>query len=243
MRDGDFPRFHPGYDCSLFDKLRANGIVNKTGVRTAHATPEGDQIPSMKQSSATPQLILASASPRRRELLQRIGVAFTVIPSNTPEAAQLGELPQEYALRVASEKVLEVARKQPGAWILGADTIVEIDGEILGKPQDATDGQRMLHQLSGRTHQVITAFVLLDGEGQIQARQAVTSRVTFKPLSDAQIREYLATGEPFDKAGAYAVQGLGAALVKCVEGSHTNVVGLPMDEVQAALHAAGLLNH
>ncbi len=197
----------------------------------------------MKQSSITPQLILASASPRRRELLQGIGVVFTVIPSDTAEAAQPGELPQEYALRVAGEKALDIARRHPGVWILGADTIVEIAGEVLGKPQDTTDGRRMLRLLSSRTHQVMTAFILLDGEGHVRARQVVTSRVTFKPLSDVQIHAYLATGEPFDKAGAYAVQGLGASLVERVEGSYTNVVGLPMDEVQAALHTAGLLNH
>lgn len=197
----------------------------------------------MEPSSTIPHLILASASPRRRELLQGIGVAFTVIPSDTPEAAQPGETPQEYALRVASEKALDVTRRHPGAWVLGADTIVEIAGEVLGKPRDATDGQRMLRLLSGRTHQVMTAFALFDGEGHVRARQVVTSRVTFKPLLDEQIRAYLATGEPFDKAGAYAVQGLGASLVECVEGSYTNVVGLPVDEVQAAVRAAGLLNH
>jgi len=197
----------------------------------------------MKSSSTTPQLILASGSPRRRELLQGIGVVFTVIPSDTAEAAQAGETPQEYALRVAGEKALDIARRHPGVWILGADTIVEIAGEVLGKPQDTTDGRRMLRLLSSRTHQVMTAFILLDGEGHVRARQVVTSRVTFKPLSDVQIHAYLATGEPFDKAGAYAVQGLGASLVERVEGSYTNVVGLPMDEVQAALHTAGLLNH
>jgi len=197
----------------------------------------------MKSSSTIPQLILASGSPRRRELLQGIGVVFTVIPSDTAEAAQPGELPQEYALRVAGEKALDIARRHPGVWILGADTIVEIAGEVLGKPRDTTDGRRMLRLLSGRTHQVMTAFILLDGEGHVRARQVVTSRVTFKPLSDVQIHAYLATGEPFDKAGAYAVQGLGSSLVERVEGSYTNVVGLPMDEVQAALHTAGLLNH
>ncbi|HEV8718499.1 MAG TPA: Maf family protein [Candidatus Binatia bacterium] len=197
----------------------------------------------MKQQNVTPQLILASASPRRRELLQRIGVAFVVIPSHTPEIAQPGELPQAYALRLADEKARGVARKHPGAWVLGADTIVEIDGEVLGKPRDVADGQQMLRQLSGCTHQVMTAFALLDGAGQVRIRQVVTSRVTFKPLTEAQIQAYLATGEPFDKAGAYAVQGLGASLVACVEGSYTNVVGLPMDEVQAALRAVGLLNH
>jgi len=197
----------------------------------------------MGQTSITPHLILASASPRRRELLQRIGVVFVVIPSDTSEAAQPGELPQEYALRVASEKAQYVAQRHPGIWVLGADTIVEIDGEVLGKPRDAADGQRMLSKLSGRTHRVMTAFALLDGDSRVRIRQVVTSRVTFKPLLDAQIGEYLATGEPFDKAGAYAVQGVGASLVERVEGSYTNIVGLPMDEVQAALRAIGLLHH
>ncbi|MBI3797465.1 MAG: septum formation inhibitor Maf [Deltaproteobacteria bacterium] len=197
----------------------------------------------MEPRNATPHLILASASPRRRELLQRIGVVFVVIPSDTSEAAQPGELAQEYALRVASEKAQDVAQRHPGIWVLGADTIVEIDGEVLGKPRDAADGQRMLSKLSGRTHRVMTAFALLDGDSRVRMRQVVTSRVTFKPLSAAQIGEYLATGEPFDKAGAYAVQGVGASLVERVEGSYTNIVGLPMAEVQAALRAVGLLNH
>jgi len=196
----------------------------------------------MGQSSITPPLILASASPRRRELLQRVGVAFVVIPSDTPETPRPGELPRAYALRVAEEKARDVARKHPGAWVLGADTIVEIDGEVLGKPRDEADGRRMLRRLSGRTHHVMTAFVLCDRAGQVHTRQIVTSRVTFTLLTEAQIRAYLATGEPFDKAGAYAVQGLGASLVERVEGSYTNVVGLPMDEVQGALRAAGLLN-
>jgi septum formation protein len=166
-----------------------------------------------------------------------------VIPSNTAEEAQAGEIPEAYALRVAVEKAADVARRYPGAWVLGADTIVEIDGEILGKPRDETDGERMLRLLSGRTHQVMTAFVLIDGQGQVRTSQVVTSRVTCKPLSEAQIREYLATGEPFDKAGAYAVQGLGAALVERVEGSYTNVIGLPVDEVLAVLRTAGLLDN
>ncbi|MGH7963806.1 MAG: Maf family protein [Candidatus Binatia bacterium] len=186
-------------------------------------------------------LILASASPRRRELLQQASVPFTVIPSRTSEESQAGEAPGAYALRLACEKALEVARRHPGAWVLGADTIVESAGEILGKPRNAADGERMLRLLSGRTHWVMTAFALIDRDGQVWASRVITSMVTFKSLSDAQIHEYLATGEPFDKAGAYAVQGLGAALVKRVEGSYTNVVGLPMDEVLVVLRAAGLL--
>ncbi len=194
----------------------------------------------MTQQNSTPSLILASASPRRRELLQQAGVTFTVIPSNTDEQVRPGESPEVYALRVAREKATEIAAHQPGNWVLGADTIVAIDDMILGKPRDAEDGFRMLRLLSGQPHRVMTAFVLLDPNGDAHAKQIVTSHVEFKTLTDMRIQEYLATGEPFDKAGAYAVQGLGAALVEKVEGSYTNVVGLPLDEVLAVLRSAGL---
>ena len=187
-------------------------------------------------------LVLASASPRRRQLLQEAGVVFTVVPSNSVEQRYAGESPDAYALRVAEEKAQEVAHRGVGSWILGADTIVEIDGQALGKPQDEEDGFHMLRLLSGRIHEVKTAFAILDSAGRMKVRQIVSSRVTFKVLSDEQIRDYLATGEPFDKAGAYAVQGLGAALVETVEGSYTNVVGLPLEEVLAALHAVGALS-
>jgi septum formation protein len=187
-----------------------------------------------------PRLILASASPRRRQLLQEAGVVFSVTPSNTDERQYEGESPDTYALRVAQEKAEEVARRYPGDWVLGADTIVELDGYVFGKPRDAEDGFRMLRSLSGRIHQVKTAFVLLDNAGQVRERHIVTSQVRFKSLADDQIRDYLATGEPFDKAGAYAVQGLGAALVERVEGSYTNVVGLPVEEVLATLRRVGI---
>jgi septum formation protein len=192
-------------------------------------------------SSNPPQLILASASPRRRELLQRASIVFAVTPSNISEEKQPGETPEQYARRVAREKAQDVAQRQPGTWVLGADTVVVIDGTILGKPRDAADGYRMLRLLSGRTHQVLTAFALVDGAGTVRTSQIVTSLVTCKSLSDTQIETYLATGEPFDKAGAYAIQGLGASLIERVEGSYTNIVGLPMDEVLAALRTAGLL--
>jgi len=203
-------------------------------------TPSSTPIALHKQISF--HLILASASPRRRQLLQEAGVSFTVIPSNIKEVLLPGESPDDYALRVAREKAQEIAHRSAESWILGADTIVEIDGQVLGKPQDMADGFRMLQLLSGRTHEVKTAFVILDSTGQIKAQQVVTSRVTFKPLSDTQIREYLLTGEPFDKAGAYAVQGLGSVLIETVEGSYTNVVGLPVEEVLAALHTLGALS-
>lgn len=185
-------------------------------------------------------LILASASPRRRGLLNKAGLAFCVVPSRTTEEVWPTEAPKDYVVRVAEEKAHEVATRHPHAWILAADTIVEIDGKILGKPRDETDANRMLHLLSGRSHHVMTAFIILQSQQQKTVRQLVTSTVTFKALSAAQIEAYVATGEPADKAGAYAVQGLGSDLVEGVTGSYTNVVGLPMDEVYAALQVLGI---
>ncbi len=186
-----------------------------------------------------PSLILASASPRRRQLLHEAGVAFTVLPSNITEEIRPGETPETYALRVAREKAQDIAQRFPGSWVLGADTIVAIDEQILGKPKDFDDGFRMLRSLSGRAHRVMTAFVLIDEMGTMHTSQVVVSHVMFNVLSDEQIHAYLATGEPNDKAGAYAVQGLGSALVARVEGSYSNIVGLPIEEVLRALKAVG----
>ena len=183
-------------------------------------------------------LILASASPRRRELLHQAGLQFRVVPSHSPEEVRPGEPPRGYVLRTATEKARAVAGSHPATWILAADTIVEIDGHILGKPRDEADGRRMLGLLSGRRHRVMTAFVVLRADQQVE--RLVTSMVRFKALSEAQISAYLATGEPHDKAGAYAVQGQGRALVAEVDGSYTNVVGLPMDEVLASLQDLGI---
>jgi len=186
-------------------------------------------------------LILASASPRRRELLSKAGVVFSIVPSRTTEEVWPAEAPKDYVVRVAEEKAREVATRHAHAWILAADTIVEIDETILGKPRDEADGSRMLQLLSGRRHHVMTAFIILHAERQETVRQLVTSTVTFKTLSEAQIMAYLATGEPADKAGAYAVQGLGGELVQGVAGSYTNVVGLPMDELLSALQTLGIV--
>ncbi len=185
-------------------------------------------------------LILASASPRRRELLQQVGLRFRVVPSHATEEVRPGETPREYVLRTAQEKAQAVARRYPTAWILAADTIVEIDGHILGKPCDEAAGRRMLRLLSGRRHRVMTAFVVLHTEQQVG--RLITSTVSFKTLSESQISAYLATGESKDKAGAYAVQGQGRALVAELDGSYTNVVGLPMDEVLACLQDLGIYN-
>jgi septum formation protein len=162
------------------------------------------------------------------------------MPSDADEEVLSGEAPAEYSLRVARAKAQDVASKHPGYWVLGADTIVVVDNLILGKPKDAADVYQMLRLLSGRVHQVMTAFVLIAARGQEYKHQIVATTVTFKLLSDEQIQAYLATGEPFDKAGAYAVQGIGATLVEKVEGSYTNVVGLPIDEVLEALRSAEL---
>lgn len=185
--------------------------------------------------------ILASASPRRRELLNEAGLVFSVVASRTTEAILPEEAPRDYVVRVAEEKAREVATRHPHTWILAADTIVEIDKQILGKPHNDADARRMLQLLSGRSHHVMTAFIILHTTRLKTIRRLVTSSVTFKTLSSVQIAAYLATGESKDKAGAYAVQGLGSELVEDVTGSYTNVVGLPMDEVLAALQTLGIV--
>ena len=143
---------------------------------------------------------------------------------------------------MAAEKAGAVAKHYPGFWILAADTIVTFEGQLFGKPANLTSARQMLTTLSGETHQVMTAFVLLDKAGNTTAAEVVTSQVTFKALSKTDIAAYLATGEPFDKAGAYALQGKGRDLVARVSGSRTNVIGLPIDEVTTALRAVGLLS-
>ena len=188
-----------------------------------------------------PRLILASASPRRRELLQQTPLQFRVIPSHTEETRLREETPETYVARIAAEKARTVAGRHPGFWVLAADTIVVLEGQVFGKPTNLDNARQMLTTLSGCPHQVMTAFVLLDPVGKTIAAEVVTSQVTFKELSESEVTAYLATGEPFDKAGAYAIQGKGRDLIAQVSGSHTNIIGLPMDEVTAALRAAGLL--
>ena len=171
-------------------------------------------------------LILASGSPRRRQLLELIGIAFEVIPAEAEEAPRAGEDPSAFASRAAREKALEVARRMPGQPVLGADTVVEVNSEILGKPGSADVAASMLRRLSGRPHLVHTALVLVVGN---TCQQVIdTARVQFIDLADEIIQWYVATGEPMDKAGAYAIQGLGGLLVARIEGSPHTVVGLPV---------------
>jgi nucleoside triphosphate pyrophosphatase len=181
------------------------------------------------------KIILASASPRRSELLESAGIRFDVVPGHIDETPFAGEQPVDHVLRLAEEKAREVARREEGRYFIGADTIVVCAGEIMGKPQDGADAERMLGKLSGVAHEVITGFALFDKEQETAVRQAVTTRVYFKALDLAEIRAYVATGCPLDKAGAYAIQGGAAYMVERIEGSYTNVVGLPLCEVVAAL--------
>jgi septum formation protein len=183
-----------------------------------------------------PRLVLASQSPRRRELLAQLGLALEVRPAHADEAVLPGEAPREYVLRVARDK----ARAVQGDVVLAADTAVVLGGEVLGKPADAADARRMLRALSGTTHDVLTAVVVRRAAIRLELDALVATKVRFAALSSREVDWYVATGEPLDKAGAYAIQGAGGAFVLGVEGSVSNVVGLPLAETAALLARAGL---
>ena len=184
-------------------------------------------------------LLLASASPRRRELLERVGVPLEVRPADIDETPRPHEGPAVYVARIAHEKARAVKRR-PGQWVLAADTTVTIDGLILGKAATPDEATEMLRLLSGRVHQVITAVTLLGGdEVTIDHDLLVASDVAVSELAEATIAGYVASGEWRGKAGAYAIQGIAAGLVREVRGSVTNVIGLPLAEVIAALRDAG----
>jgi septum formation protein len=181
-------------------------------------------------------LILASASPRRRELLAQAGFTFEVVPADVPEIRKPGEDPIRFVTRLAREKaeaVIATHAVPPDTMILGADTIVLLDEEVLGKPRDAVDAARMLRLLSGRTHQVITGVCL--AKGRERQRAAEVTFVRFTTLSDQEIEEYVATGEPLDKAGAYAIQGRAGRWVPRIHGCYFNVVGLPLALVSSMI--------
>jgi septum formation protein len=183
-------------------------------------------------------LVLASQSPRRRELLDQLGIAHEVRPAHADEAVLPGEAPRDYVLRVAREK----ARAVPGAIVLAADTAVVLRGEVLGKPRDAEDARRMLRALSGTVHEVLTGVCVRRSAPAlaIELDAVVSTEVGFAPIGAAEIDWYVGTGEPLDKAGAYAIQGAGGAFVVRVDGSVSNVVGLPLAETADLLRRAGL---
>lgn len=185
--------------------------------------------------------ILASASPRRRELLGALIPDFEIIPSDIDERPLDEESPEDHVLRLSREKALAVSRANPGRWVLGADTVVVIDGEMLGKPATPTDAKRMLGLLSGREHKVVTGFALVGGGEGVVVNDAVQSGVLFKDISEKEMEWYARTSEPYDKAGGYAVQGKASFFIKEIHGSYTNVIGLPLCEVVTAMEKAGAL--
>ena len=188
-----------------------------------------------------PYVILASASPRRRELVQLLGVEFEVRPSRVGETQKLGEAPADFVARLAREKAEDVARSLPaipaGAVVLGADTEVVIDGVALGKPESDAHAAEMLRMLAGRAHEVITGLCLCR-ESRPPLCEMVSTRVWFDPMSEAEIGEYVASGEPRDKAGAYAIQGRAARYIPRIEGCYYNVMGLPVAALYGLLRTA-----
>jgi septum formation protein len=171
-------------------------------------------------------LVLASASPRRQELMRNAGITFEVHPADIAEDPLPGEGAKDCAERLAREKALAVARQRPQDCVLGADTVVVVDGQLLGKPSDTADAARMLRMLSGREHQVITGVCLVVGGKPSVASETTT--VTVNELTDKDIADYVASGEPMDKAGAYAIQGIASRWIPRIEGDYSNVVGLPV---------------
>lgn len=182
----------------------------------------------------SPRLILASASPRRAEILRSLGLPFVAVSTDVSEEPLAGETAETTARRLAAEKAARAAARSPESWVLAADTLVFLDGLVLGKPRDARDAARMLRLLAGREHRVVTALHLRIGPSP-GSGIAEVSRVRFADMDDAEIEWYVATGEPADKAGAYGVQGLGARFIEEIHGSFTNVMGLPARAVYRLL--------
>jgi septum formation protein len=180
-------------------------------------------------------IVLASASPRRTELMALAGIEFSVVPADIYEAPLPDEAATDHVLRLSREKADAVAAANNGRFFIGADTIVVLDGAILGKPVDAADATRMLSALSGRNHEVITGFTVFDKISGIHVSRSVCTEVTFKKLEEQEIAAYIATGCPMDKAGAYAIQGGAVHFVRSINGSYTNVIGLPMTELYEVL--------
>jgi septum formation protein len=191
-------------------------------------------------------LVLASASPRRAELLRAAGIAFEVKVADVDETQSVGETPDAYVERLALSKAVAIAEQGELRAVLGADTTVVVDGAVLGKPIDVSDATRMLRLLSGRTHLVLTGIALIapalmGQESRPRRARVCTTRVTFAPLSEAELAWYVASGEPMDKAGAYAIQGLASRFVTGIDGSYSNVVGLPVSHVWAMCGELGIL--
>jgi len=185
-------------------------------------------------------LILASNSPRRRELLAQIGLTFTVSPADVDERLHPGEAPTDYAERLAREKARAAAERAGEGIVIAADTIVVVGGSVLGKPTDAADARRMLTELSGREHEVVTALAVMDAASRRFSVRTSITKVWFRALTEREITAYVATHEPLDKAGAYGIQERGALLVDRIEGCYSNVVGLPLSLLGEMLRDFGI---
>ncbi len=186
------------------------------------------------------KFILASGSPRRRELLATIGLKFDVMPSDIPEVHQPGESPEEYVARLSRGKAAVIATTHPDAWIIAADTTVLLGDELLEKPADADDARRMLATISGKTHMVYTGVTVQNAARGWRDTRVAETEVRMLPLDEGDIAWYVSTGEPLDKAGAYAAQGIGGIFIDSIHGSHTNVVGLPLALLFQMLRRAGV---
>ncbi len=187
------------------------------------------------------RLILASRSPRRYELLKQMGFDFEVIPSRAKEDFVQTESPKEHVFRLAEAKLKDIAAKHPDGWVIAADTVVYIDRSILGKPRDREEAVKMLRRLSGREHRVLTGFSVCHFGKKKGDQKTVETAVRMKDLTPDEIEWYVQTGEPFDKAGGYAIQGIGSFMIKSIRGSYTNVVGLPLYELIQMLSRLGAI--
>jgi len=188
------------------------------------------------------RLVLASSSQRRKELLESVGIPFQIMAPSSDESILNKENPKDYALRLATEKAISVSQRvERDCLVIGADTIVLVDREILGKPSDGKEAFTMLQKISGRTHSVLTAFSIVQPQDKVLHSEAVETRVRVKTLEPYEIQGYIKTTEPMDKAGAYGIQGIGAFMITGISGSYTNVVGLPLVEVLEALKKIGAL--
>ena len=215
------------------EQMRADAVLVKQGPFCYSAT--------MPRNPSVHQIILASESPRRRRLLKQAGLEFTVIPSSFDEDTVPVCSPETYVRILAQAKADDVSKRFPDSWVIAADTVVLIDGLILAKPSSPREARCMLLRLSGRTHRVYTGFTICQRNGARSHSQVVKTDVLFKDLTEDEIEWYVHTGESFDKAGGYAIQGLGTFLVSSITGSYTNVVGLPVSEVIGFLIKEGVL--
>jgi septum formation protein len=227
-------------------RFSSSALSKPTGTGQAGALTLPKQVPSDKSGCMVTkiqqgEIILASNSPRRRYLLSQAGLKFKVVPSTFDERSVRVGSPADYCKILSRAKAENVACRFPGSWVIGADTIVLIDGRVLGKPVNKAAARSMLQRLGGQTHQVYTGFSIFNLNQARSLTDIVSTDVTFKNLSDDEIEWYIHTDEPFDKAGAYAIQGLGTFLVKRVNGSYTNVVGLPVCEIIEYLIAQGVI--